>query len=253
MKRIDYKKKERMQKGDDKDFTDTEKFEYYFKNVNSKSKEKLIWLAEKLIVLERNSKKIKLFLGIIVTTLILNTISTVVAGVNVFEIILKWNENVFITNSLSKSNSEELTSNYEEIESYKEFKFIEDKLNVKLLKLNYIPNEFNLEEITVSEDKNNTTFRISALYPNKIGSRTLVYNAYIAQNLNVNSQIIQEKTQKDSVVGYFKCNNIEIPYNIFENTNWYSATWNYNNIVYELYGIESKDELIKIINSIYLN
>lgn len=185
---------------------------------------------------------------IIVTTVILNFMTKVTAGMRLFETILNWNTDAFVTNLLSRNSSKELSLNYTETGIYKEFKDVENRLSIELLKLNYIPDRFKFKKITVDEDESSTNFRISAIYSDKNDNISLIYNTYVGRDASVNLQIIQESP----TIGYFKFNNIDIPYNIFENTNWYSVKWSYNNIVYELYGIKSKDELLEIIDNVSL-
>lgn len=252
MKNKSSKLQENCQKGDDKRSEYDKNLIYYLENIHGIRKKILISIIEIILFFEKNSKKLASFLVIIVTTVILNFMTKVTAGMSLFETILNWNTDAFVTNVLSKNSSKELSLNYTETGTYKEFKDVENRLNVELLKLNYIPDRFKFEKITVAEDESSTNFRISAIYSDKNDNTSLIYNAYVGRNASVNLQVIQEKMQENPIIGHFKLNNIDIPYNIFENTNWYSVTWSYNNIVYELYGIKSKDELIKVIDNVSL-
>lgn len=239
-------------KGDEQNVHKNEIMNYYLKNIHGSRKNFLIKLMEIMLSFENGLKRFKLVFELIVFILVLNAVTKVTAGVSIFEIILNSTEDTLITNLMPKGRLEKISLDYIDVENYRNFKDVENKLNIELLKPTYIPLGFKLEKIGVSKDKDRTNFRVNAIYLNEANDTSLVYNAYVGTNSNINVQIIQEKIETSSLIEYFKCGNLDIPYNIFENTDWYSATWNYNNIIYELYGIKSKDELFKIVESVCL-
>lgn len=246
-------KKDKMKEEDLSKSKETEeRLRYILNNTKGGKRAFAVWIVIHWHSIERVLKVGKACIVLVISIFVINFTVQVIAGASLFETILNWNTNAFVTTLLSRNSSKELSLNYTETGIYKEFKDVENRLNVELLKLNYIPDRFKFEKITVAEDESSTNFRISAIYSDKNDNTSLIYNAYVGRNASVNLQVIQEKMQENPIIGHFKLNNIDIPYNIFENTNWYSVTWSYNNIVYELYGIKSKDELIKVIDNVSL-
>lgn len=228
------------------------RLKYILDNTKGGNKAFAIWLV---IHWKSINKLFKTFTLFIISAFVLNFTTQTIAGINLFEAILKWSQEIFVSNIESRESKAEISFRnnvYTTSKEFNDFNEIEDICKIDILKPSYIPNNFEIEKINYNEDEYKTNIVINTVYKNRISNETLVYNIYFNESTKSDSQLIQEKTNNTVEKGNFKFNNLDITYYKFKNIEWNVIVWYYNNTLYELYGIKSDDELNKIINNLCL-
>lgn len=161
----------------------------------------------------------------------------------------------------------QLYNNYNEIEEnenlisadknskvYYDFENVEKDLKIEILKPSYIPSEFTIDNIVVIYDTN-INIRIVAKYVSEKQEKALVYSIYIAKDNNAVSKIIQEKKRETSVKEYKTNKTLKNCYFLY-NVDWkicvFEDASNKGNckIFYEIYGLNSEEEMKKIIDGV---
>lgn len=134
----------------------------------------------------------------------------------------------------------------EQITTYSTIEEVENTFNVEVLKLEYIPQNFKFDFAEVNCDSTNDRIRITALYTNSDSSDNIVYSIYINRNISTNSKLLEEKTATEVKEYYYN----GIKFFVFENNHWVSVRWFYNNIEYEIHGLQDEQEILNIIKNI---
>jgi|GEM_PF-3937718 len=114
---------------------------------------------------------------------------------------------------------------------------------VVVLKPNYIPDGYILEEIAQTISSRQTDY--SAYYSN--GDTNILYSITLWPNGRV------EGSQKriEIIPGYaLEFDHNGIHYYVFQNTNWFGAAWTHHNIDYDAAGFESVEEVIKFLENL---
>lgn len=228
------------------------RLKYILDNTTGRNKAFAIWFV---IHWQSISKLFKVLPLLIISVFALNFTTQTVAGINLFEIVLRYSQEIFVFNIESKDSNTKFNSQntvYTTSNEFNDLNEIENVYKVNILKPNYIPNSFEIEKISYNEDECKTNIIINTIYKSSTSNETLVYNIYFNESTKNDSQLIHEKTNDNVEKGHFKFNNSEITYYKFKNIDWNVVVWYYNNALYELYGIKSDDELNKIMNSLYL-
>lgn len=189
----------------------------------------------------KGNKRLKVCIASFVLTLVFINISLLANTDMLKNLLIFSSENITSIIKPKVINEEELENNFKE-KSYNSFEDLENDLEMDFLKLKYLPTDFKLKDLIVS--KNNSNIRINVLYSNDVDN--IVYGLYInEESINTNSKVVEEI---NSSAEEYKFNDIE--FLVFENKNWVSARWFYENIEYELHGFKSKQEILDIIKNI---
>lgn len=128
---------------------------------------------------------------------------------------------------------------------YKDFESIEKDFNIEFFKPENLFTDFNLDIIEVSFDGTQDRIRINALYTNS-DNHNMTYSVYVGKSISTNSKSIKEK--KDTEAKEFYCNGIT--FLAFQNNRWYSVSWYYQDIEYEIHGFKNEQEILNTIKNI---
>lgn len=178
------------------------------------------------------------------------------ASDNISKLILEWTDRNFQIstqrkgndtqeyNKVTKSNS--VFTSFEKLE--KSLK--DNNITLDIFKLSYIPEGYELEDISVSYD---IQVHITIRYINRSiqgNEQSFTYSIYSISNSNtdVNSKVIQEKTVEEVEI-YKASNGIECY--IFSNINWKVATFVKDYDIYSIYGLDDRNEIKKIVDGLY--
>lgn len=128
---------------------------------------------------------------------------------------------------------------------YKDFESIEKDFDIEFFKPYNLFIDFDLDVIEVSFDGTQDRIRINALYTNS-DNHNITYNAYIVKKSSTNSKVIKEKKNTEAKELY--CNGIK--FLVFQNNRWYSVSWYYQDIEYEIHGFKNEQEILNTIKNI---
>lgn len=173
-------------------------------------------------------------------------VTKTIAGIDVFNIVTSWTDDVFDKDYTVKTSSNLNDENNPNYKSYKSIEDVEEDLGVEILRLKGIPRGFKIDEITLlieAEDQNIN--RVNIKYTKK--DKFFFYRICVAKNIGVTPQISIEKIKDDAdlyMIG-------EIEHYILKNNKWPTVTWVYNNIDYTLTGNLAKEEFLNIVDNLY--
>lgn len=173
-------------------------------------------------------------------------VTKTIAGIDVFNIVTSWTDDVFDKDYTVKTSSNLNDENNPNYKTYKNIEDVEEDLGVEILRLKGIPRGFKLNKITLlTEAENQNINRINITYNNK--DKFLLYKVRVAQSIEVPPQISIEKTKEEAdlyMIG-------DIKHYILKNTKWPTITWRYNNLDYTLHGDVTKEQLLNIVDNLY--
>lgn len=180
--------------------------------------------------------------SLVIIFIIGNVIVSEAFGINVWDYFVEWGEETF---SLKTKNYQE--ENYDHIlndKEAKEYLSFEDlikDIDVEIMVPKYVPEGYFLQNIKINESPDRIYITGFYLY----GKKEYSYYIQILKDKNLE---LDRKYEKDkNIVEVYKKNNIK--YYLMGNIEENQAIWNISNIIYNITGDVSHEEIKLIINS----
>lgn len=220
-----------------------------FKDVNTDV------ISMRNVTLWRRSKRrvVTLLIAAVVTILLGSTLIASAMGYNFWEYVINWGKETFqigtqaeVTNDPGTSETQQATVGEGSISmgSDSSYQSVEDAvkaLNVSILIPNWIPDGY----VFVQADISRTAQRKSVIASYQSEDKTLMYNAVIYNSIDAAYSYEKDETSGETIttngVDYYFMTNLE------QNR----IVWIRNNVVYSINGYVTKDDLVKMLNSIY--
>jgi len=169
--------------------------------------------------------------------------TVILASFGMLDPIIEWagqtlNKNYNIdNNSVGERDSEDDTKE-------KGYSEIEDAESVLILKPQYLPQGYEMGEIVRVETEHQSMYTIPYINNGNIIKYTLKIrlDGEVASSIAI--EIVPEYQNE------FNFNGID--FYVYQNIDWYGATWNQWNVDYTVYGFDSEGEVLKFIKSLEL-
>jgi len=194
-----------------------------------------------------------LLIAAVVTILLGSTLIASAMGYNFWEYVINWGKETFqigtqveVTNDPKTSETQQATVGEGSISmgSDSSYQSVEDAvkaLNVSILIPNWIPDGYEFVQADISQ----TAQRKSMIASYQSEDKALMYNAVIYNSIDAAYSYEKDETSGETITA----NGVD--YYFMTNLEQNRIVWIRNNVVYSINGYVTKDDLVKMLNSIY--
>ena len=187
----------------------------------------------------RRFRFVKIAAAVLAVILVFGALAATASGVNIWTVFTKWTEEIF--GYTSPESDEELKGKEQRDEYYLLQQALEQNNVFQQVVPNYLPSDYCFEDLSLQDTYEGTS--ISGLFTN---GNSFISFAYIISDTTPNLYYTKDEDAPEVYV----INGIE--HYITINEGKYRATWLNGNVLCRLSGVEPKEEIIKVIDSIYL-